>query len=1324
MRYISLVMPADMEVVSEDYGPEAVSLVRIDGESQYEIYQSGDSPVLGDGEVLTIMAEKGNIGGNPRTRRASGRSGEAMPSQFSDSLKVRYAVGDEESEPGPLDFLGQSYRGIKEYRSLKVLREDGLGYKFISGSYMDRTLLSYNGSLFLILEGDFDGAGHVTRLYKRNNDGDFEFRHEFDSINPIYDPAYKEFWRHGAHWTIHNGSLYVVQRYSGFEGVSLKVWKCSDSEGDGWALVSETPVLGAESGMADRFRVRIASGSGVLLIAIGISGLRFNGYDEDYHKDYRHFTSVDDGVTFTDQSRRVVAGLTVNSSTSMGSFSSFFRGVGSLSADPILGDYANSEPNFALYYDKSMSSFVIMKNGDNRFRTDGFGISSDSRLVALKTTDGDIGFWEKCLDMVVDWDMTGIRSPGYLGEHFVALNLAASDPYSKPVMNEGGVPLGWGNAMGYGIADVHVVPGDTINCLSLSVELIDRSGGRFEAGTAFADFRFIEDSLFPVDVTEGDVAYGQKNHEMFTFCSTLINHRINGIAHRGVSPSENGDIYSQMPTVLSGVQHLGELLFLTSVRETGVAQRMLCCVLGPISNIGEKHGYEFSYPGLLGDVTSCGLELLPSADGVILQGSDRVEMDLYDDGAITLGPSVALIEGGALESETWGSTIIRKIALSKHKYFKAKFKIKVDSNMSQGSLEVFNVSIGRTSPTASLKRVSLSLFLTPSGVMFKHMLNLRHTETGGAVETPVSSSPVSTMDWVEVLISHCPNPGDEVGVSGDQIIVMYREAGTRFWEYGASVPVKFANSTPYAQPNWLKIGAISSIDTYLSYHTVSVSDIQVSTLGEGFRNVYGESKKGSSPYYIEKFAMAGAVIDRGIGSLVTYPIHISDRTLVLDDGSEVVFEGGRIDHGSYVTDRFKQSSLSTMNKEKTVLNGLADSTYDFTDRYLQDQDFEIVFKNKNKEPVDSVTLVNLSGVVKFTVSAGEYDEGNRTWTSKESVEYTVPMIELDVQLIDGRIVSTKDVKFEDSQIAGYTLLIQDRASGIWVDSRIIVNNFDTFVKIDEPVSGWNSSGYRFFVVKDTASYDISELLDVDTFSSSYYGLSFDSPDSATVRSVGEVSFGRWVDLSQHHIESKSTTFDTYDLLKSEYGRIFPSAVNKGNTVNTIDLDFTYLQTSTGESDYVQDTIFSLRRSGKSFPLIEMHTDGQKVNYVAIGGDVSVGPESYGDSLQVKLIGQSWGPPEMSEDRKEIPTFDVRIPAGSVDLYIDNAYSVGDYNPSLMPVGYSFQWEMGDGTRIDGEVISHAYMTLGGKTITVRLLDSKGSAVAIKRVGLTVGPGGL
>lgn len=1343
MRHLSIGFPSKVKVVSGGEKSGTVKFVNNDG-AEYRVELVDEGEYIDPNSSLYIETSAGVTSGQHRVRDP--RSGlAAMPGRFSEGLEVLYSFGLHTEPPGMLGMTGQSTKGVKEYYPIKFF--NSLGNQ-ISPTYQNSELVSYREGLYLLLERSKVIAGNPPTIetkievYKSINGTDFYHHYEFpkhprkglENISGVDTKA-------SVAAVEHDGALIVAYRCIIDDKAFLAVYKSEDEDVLDWQEISMIEVL-ETSVLTSEFKLRIASGNGVIMLAYcSNTKLTISApppiLDWVNKSDFRYYVSHDGGGTFIDpesEFQKVAADAGRVGGERITSLVPFFRDVDAFPMS-IYG-YINQEPmstGFDLYFDKDMGAFVILKPSDSVERMDSQGRLGNGKLIGIKTLPGDVYNWEKCLELRMDRKITGLQTDyrGDLIRFEPDWNSGSGNdtfPSFDPPFgsNPENKPFGWGNWLGYVVTDVRVVPGETKNDLILRVTQDTTYMPGVETGIAIGEFRFVDAGLLPPG--EVNIAYGAKTHDEYAFVSTIMNHRLSGLLHRGlpsvINENDNsGNPYFQSSLPVTSVRHRGELL----VQTAPALPAAYGAKLGPFSNIGETKGYELSYPGRRGDVKTVGAVL----EGGAVQRVDHVEAKGV--GSSSIPPAfVKLYDNQAFDPEDPFpyKSLLRFIALTREKFIKVKFKIQLDSNVplgSSGEFVFFDMLLSgdRQTPVTDL-RVALSAEKVAGRdgrnikLYYEEELFYLTTMTDG-LGNPVFLDLSRETEFLVANVSVVGPSG-----KGTEFLLFYRQDGDKDWRLGIREGKLVGEIDPpkplIERKSFIKIGFVESLKAGTYDDNVKVGDFAVSSLGVGAKPVYTDIANANDRFETEPFAKVRMINDGSIpDKYLANPIKLFDRTMPVLNRANVQLIGGSIENSK--TSLFTLSNGARRNLEETVIDGVADSVYDFTERWMEDPDFEIIIREMDEDLADVLTLVNLNGVISVEVKAGFWHEEYKVWMSSRSQVYHVPMIDVDVAAIDGRNILVTGAELEPGQVTGSSFFSYNVDSKVWDTGRVIVDNIGDVLKLDLPISS-EEGKKKFFIAKNIMSFDISDIS--TPVSSGYYpthfGFKFNSADDATFRAVGEISIGRWVDLSSHIIESSSKTKDNTGIVNSDFGSLYPSLVKKGNVVDEIDLSFPYLRADNGEADSVRDMLLSLRRTRRAFPFIEHHTDGQKVQYVVFNDKIEVSKEGYGEKIGASLVSQSWYP----RPSYKVPDVDYSFvlevehddPVEPGDVV---SFSISFVDPFVTVGSNTVLWRVDKDVEIRNQAltVNYAYTSGGGRVVMVRIVSPDGRVLALKRVSVFI-----
>jgi len=1298
MRKISINYPIELEVLDVEGKYEGPSFLKPSTEPEYvaSLIRPGDE--LQDvGDHLHLFNYRGNAAGSHRVSFAPPSEG-AMPRNFSKPFLYAASFKEDPSLEG--DFYGNSEKSVKDFISFRVQNVQG------SLSYTGYRLFSFRGEMLLLLEDTVNvgqRVGRYVNIFKYDPSSKFfVFLNKF-SEDPVDVQNNGGSVKRGSSDIFeHQGSLYVCFRQIDSEDVKIVFKRCKSDDLLDWETVSKVDINDTIINSSDDFRLRAKSnGNAVMFVFIStLKRYRSNNRISDL-REFRSYVSFDSCKKFKSKQNSYksidkLSGDDYFIRNDIGEVLNYFIPYFDVAANWSSNIYNDININFDLYYDQNMGSFVILKGGDTGSLKDTEGFPNEAYLMGVKTNDASFMDWEPCLRLPIDSRVTG-SAP--------SLTATTEDPeLFSPYSEE--AYLKNPKTYCYKIKDVCIVQGETLHDLFLSVQEANAFIGQFppinenSAGVVSTEFSFVDDNLVASGFYDQVQAYGGKYHSKYSFFSSLINCEIGGLSSIGYRTSGNKPLWAD-PTACKWRNQL-----VAMARQTSWPSPKFMTVLGPISNLGEIAGYEFSYSPYIGSFQDIGLSYFGS--------NYTVE---YDEANGTKFNYSASASFGHVEMPHYPSNIsnyqapdvsrtpLRRIGESKFKYFKVKLRFRFDGFGSLVTGQDFSIMEMFVSPKAFSN--------SDSNMRFK--LFLMKNSTGkynlyvDGVFPIMESFDFSAGVWYDLLICNIdPNNNSQ---SDFKLRFYAKESDSFEWKFIDERMTLFQSSPPM-DDGYLRIGVLSAIGVSPGANSsFSIKDLFISTYGTGYRTIYSSSKYPDA-LNVEPHNFFGSEMPFP----TCLPTKAYSRDIELSNGALVRIDGGRIESG---LNSFSLSRALTRNTPANVVNGLANSTYDFTRTYDQDQEAVVIFRNVYKDKADVLSLVNVNGIYGFDIRSGNYNESLNTWTNQQDQSYTVPYVELELVSQDDDFIIV-DQQFEPSQLVGHSLFSFNEVSFNYENHFIVLENFNDVIKLDRQLP--NLAGKKLRLVKNSMSFLMPPALGVEC---SHYMLSFFSSDISPLRSIGEIVIGRWIDLSDIHIEMSDSLTSNTATLESQRGNLFPGRVDKGNVHTETKIKFSNLSKPKGEYDEMVNLLFSLYRREKPFPFIEYHNDGQLTTFGTIAKSIQVSPETYYHSIDMEVFLQHWR--AVSNDTYVEALRDFRISASSYLPIFNQTLGLSE-TVTFMAVarnfgsiaGYSFVWDFGDGSPEEtGLAVTHQYTNFGSYTVYCRLKKND-EVIGFRRLNVECG----
>jgi hypothetical protein len=1263
MINFSINYPYNFEVVnSSSYDSGELSTVFKSGSYIFNVVvkRYGSSLNSKDDTVSFICRSGTTVAGRLNVLRTPDQYG-LMPREFFRPFEYVYTFSGFIPSNGnttELEVIGRSEKDVRDYQPIVM----GANHTVP----MRARLHAWRGKLFMVGERDIESDQtsqnrRVVAVYRflegySGGDPNSNFfpvaSFEDFAVSRSYSDGYQSYIGSPVFFE-HDSSLFLAYCYFSDGAYYARMMRADSDSGTSWKETGRFYLgLKSDVGPFEALRLRVASDNTVILMTVmyrWVNSIGASPVEEDIREgDIKVYASYNSGKSFESEGEKLT-GLSDVGNVFPGIYEQnrlmlglFYTGIDSDSYQ----DINSFNINFDLYFDRNIGSFVILKAGDGDLKTfpSSYDLRNNCHLVGIRNANGSYFLWETILRIPLDYNIS-IPGQGETG------NLFTSPLYEDRIENKSrfysSVPdtdplFSYGDrvephARSLELLDVCVVPNTGVNDLILCVRncRIFRGGVDFEgnsisergAAAIVTEFSFLPDDVIrPGDYKNQIYSYGGKFHKEICFFSGPMSIETSSIAPTGFRTFQAGtsSFNSLDWSDPTGCRWNDSLV--VSSRRGGVLRFL--AFLGSVSNLGERYGYESQWNPFVA----------PSLYGWISTGNITTQLNNTASSGVTVTSTSAPAQSGvsflsmadtvlpddqiSSQSLSLGNfsrfkTVVGNIS----KYFKFKMKFSLDISFEPSDEIIRSVLIYNFIDTGG-DHHSLFIMKDPSGNvrLFKRTVSAGQVFVVSSVVPDLLSSSGPRKKEIEVML------GTGVDANGaDSFFAWFRLSSSLHPDYNKWT--RLSSSTPF-DPGVSHSVLQALLDTGKMYvgiiyksgvlsgtsPKIYLTGLSVSCYGIGYRPSYWDS------FYrpvvqAEGCSLTGTDLNMNHANFVKS----LSREVKLRDGTELFLDQTSENKsilGSFHSN-FKVEALRTKNSVSNVLNGVSDSIYDFTTSPSTSR--EIVFKNLDGLNVDCLTLVNITGIHSFTLRGGDFNELTNEWISYEEESYVVPYVRHNVLDISGSaILIDTDEKYEKDQLAGNTLFVVNRTNGDTSRPRIVLSNYENVVVLNSPISIGADDAVK--IVKRSASFDIPDV--IGSANKKYFSVLFRSVSSAPVRSVGEVVFGRWCDLSDYHVEIDREREIPNQNISSDYGMTFnPRTDSTGVTSDKISVNFTYLSDDFGDFENCKNIFKSIHSSNKNFPII-LDLDGkQTTEYVAFNSELSFAPEGYGKTLKISLSSQ-------------------------------------------------------------------------------------------------------
>lgn len=1175
--------------------------------------------------------------------------GGAMPRTFTEPFRFKYRMG-----PGEL--VGQSNKGVVEYDTIRIDSGD------LNRVHNSR-FFSFNNALHFVADYEYNSGIVVVRVYRLDDsNGVFELVKEFSDIK--VDTTGEVRGRPDA--CVLEGTLVVCYR-SVIRGADVsdryEMVHASTEDGAEWATHT-TPIGGrvlTEVSGGD-WRLRVAAGGGAICatymarepVETTIETLDGGGQPTQtnvviFKKDIRTFTSYDYGKGFSRNEGGYSAFARVENDSryvedeTFTGLPSYFRpSGGSNLTDPDDLTSFTDEFNvrFGLYYDEAMGSFVIMKSGDPSDAIDNqprfAGAEGDGPEFA---DDG-----AKCgLHLMAIKTIDGDFSRW---EQCLDFRLTVENTFGMlPKDGAQGIDhfsfWGEGGGRNDSFLDIDIETSGPINTASLVLE----SGNFDNPKTCHFEFRFIDSVKIPINPKAPPLGVGTKWHDRYAFCMAPLNPYISG-------PMAIGDSINASALTEVGTPSLCRF------RHQLVARINSRCYgrFGPLTTIGERNQYPMNYckevcslEDFVFSISSNNASPNVPWEEVGTSGAwNKFKMNLDGDYLYASWPNFSGEPGAPRGGPRCRFTLQLLDSDGES----------LDSDpANSGSKSYYSIFQSGT----DVDGVTLQLHTVDGKLRLLKDLNTVHTTE--AID--FSQGPIEIM--IGAFSNNVAPPGSEL--ISPTVYFHWRHKGGE-WQDSF-----FSGFADLNMPN-LKLGCVGIEQQDVQY-TIGIGDVQAGDPGF-FETLYPEGVRLLGP---------GETGDRMFYD-TTPMIETYENRLELNDGSEVEVYGRG--YPQWWESNFSLNNSSGQNRLDNIVDGLADSIYEFTRLYDSLEGFVIELMNPNQDYVDTFSFINIHGV-------SEIEIGNET--------YEVPAESLGVDAVEPSYPEKVYVEEElvVGELVGKSLMVKDLQSGEYLDHYFIIENTDGSVALDrEFAHQQDMDGKQAFVMRDAFSVEVDGSID-ESFEVNLWG-----PSQVSIRCLGQVMAGRLIDLSDSIDGMQRSTITNFELIESDFGRAYPEMLGRGNVFTSVELSAATL------SPYYYHKMFyainDLYESQKPFALISRGTN-ESTDMAVMSDSWSFGPDDMFKEVSVSMICQDWHP----MDKLGYPSMiEASIQIG------DSTHGVGEeifftaYAVDLSGYDLNYRWDLGDGTVIETEnsQVSHQYDNAGYKFIQLLVENEVGNAVLV------------
>lgn len=1271
-----------------------------------------------------------------------------LPRSFFEPFKFKYSPNSDTIYD---DVWGKSEKCIRTYKPFEV--NDNTDRSAYADTFENINFFQYQGNLFFCCEVEKEGSSKekVVRIYKwLDHLQSFELQKTFDKY-PVDNLNKGELQTGSPDATVQNGILYIAYRFldrgEDTDQNRIAVWKTEDPALRDWQgrqltvsntasaeydvasvsdLVDEDDLINRDLEKYDNpiftmsdggFCLRIASGGEAL--CIGYFGRRLQPDDcvpdesMDFkfmeRKDFRTFVSFDEGENWSENQKNFA---TFHKDGDSDSFveSRKYTGLDSYFVpSSFQQDHINkinifSNVNFDLFYDKNMSSFVIVKAGDTFINSDRSlieqtkdkGTPPDNPESYVKRQgmgkyfdfdrkdperNNERGDWENRAGYPNSSYFVAIKT---INDSFDSWELCANTPLTGKF--RGSIKRydnsGLDNAkLAYPrILDIEIVPGEVKHELYMILESGYTAPGNkwIDSYVGQGEFTFVDDSYIETGNSDFDIfEFGGKYDSDFSLFMTPINTDFYGVLTRGFSETDvyylqkfqqsvfdhikAGDLEDINFYNLTATEYNGQTAILAkNLRPENSLQNIDFdtnlrgfALFGEWSNATEKVPYTFNYSSFYLPLSEFGFNENLNGGSITYNTNKKHPTNTFDVSSDDDKP-----------------------------YLSSQYIGDGDEGRCKARL---TFSVDGLSSVSGSDRVLLLAYPDSFTVDFNFdgdivVSDIQGSDIQGNIQgTLFSGLDLSVEKELVVIYDKDPKSGTF------SFFGYYRDWGDKKWITSNNHPIDFSSSN-LSGDGEIDIGIVS----YTSFAdiTLHVGDLCFSTMPfSKMEPIFVKNRIGNSNNIYDR-----KIRDHISESDMVEPAKLYTDKVDLYDGTRLQFSGKNGPGNDF--DSFVYSDIIGFNSELNIQNGAPDSVYDFTKEYDASKGYEeIVFENSEASIFNTVNILALSGVHKVEVLTGEYNEDLNSWNSINKTSFDIEYQKLEY---DNNIENRIEVSdsFEKDSLKGKSLMLYDTGTNSYTKHYRIERNYDSIIVVDRQLNKASSEEIRLMPdsVTLTGQFNLTK----------HFGVRLYSTDVAALRCVGEVVFGTEVDLSDSVVRNEESIVSNFDLNNSERGFVYPSLSSEGNVVNKMSI--------TAEVGFNQGRYFE--RLVNNFVSLSDKEDGfitlletEKETferYTYIDGQIETGFSGRSNQVSIPLVVNNFVPKNNIPVNRDKPVINnVEASSSSVLKNTQIDFTVDAKDPNGQSLEYKFDFGNGNSTGWQSSnTASETYQNIGDFVIQI------------------------
>lgn len=1177
MKKVKITYPIDLSIVDGTDRGLGEKLLSGDGQNNIDIFIKSDPGHLsGEDAILNIRHDLGFVGGEHSLRPRPPSDG-LLPKDFSRPHGFFYQIDTNNVR----NFIGQSGDSVKEFYPMDFY--DGIIQQDTS-DYREFRIHAFNEDLLCVNEGFVNGERLVfVWLYDATA---LRFNLQFTITDQIVDSSSSldGSQKGSPDLFVFDGMLHLAFRSCDRTNLTnfVNIYRLSKSSGFyNGVLFSSFEMVPKDSNFTyDDFRLRAASGGdNIMIVTSAVYQFERTVDNFDYGivevQDMRSYLSFDGGITYN-TFNDTVSNITINDANDL---SSKFGGISLASMfipefvyNGSQLEYIGHSVKFALYYDLTMGSFVILKGGDPPANS-----YNRAYLIGVKTREDNPLIWEPCLRYFMGFDRdTGVDNTQ---ESSNADFETANNTFNKPI---------W-----YEINDIDVAQGDTYNWMSLDFKrqaISDDGALESNRQMGVMQFQFLPSDKKPVGFYDKVLSYGQQSHEEYFFVTTCADMDTTGYLHGGAITTS-----SDFPVSSSAICCMWRNQYVTTTRIDlgGIDQYRSMAVHRPWSNLGEEYGYESCYTRHTNNYHTI-------ADWSV---NDPVGFS-YDFSNHVININAAALDSYYLEYGIQSAlfsnkgSVITKGVFNNLNTIKCKFQFFIESH-GGGEVEFFNLV--HTNPNTGIGR-SLRLTIDNTG-------DIRATNYNGSINYGI----IGNVDWnsyIEFFISLGFIQDMQIGAC-----VWYRDhtLASPYWSNKSLLWTHMWSSNIGFQSSPSTRLLLGVVDNPVGITEFQLGDIYVSNFATGYKPTLGDN--GSNLIrYVEPAANVRST--PAPDPYNTSYSRVFSQDVYLRDGDKLSFKGGQITSRDVESYRLIRSR--SLNRRDNVLDYMTSSVFNMIPYYFPSSKIPILLERKDSRRFDTLNLYNLAGVTSVVIRVGDYDVGTDSWASDVSQTISLLSDEINIIDLDDNFIELSS-SYEDKCLVGKTIVERD-FTGVFIKQYIVKDNFSKVIQLDEPLLLDINSQY--FLLKSECSVDLDSSLlfnngsNIGLFFSTTQGI-----DDPKLFHVGQVMVGTSKTIDDITVEENLEYQSNEETYTSEFDRIFPSYSDQHFLIKRFNYSTPFFNRLSNDETQYKNMFLSFYMRNIPVGLTHIGDVSGEKNFFGFVVDVSVSPDGYNTNSDFSVVTQ-------------------------------------------------------------------------------------------------------